>query len=112
MNTQNRRTGILIGVFALGIGLSGCSFSASTGTTSVPSDQVSTLAEDALEEQVGQRPEIDCGSEDFPLEDGASRVCLLTDPASGTEYDAEVTLSDIEGTTYHVDVQVASSPNG
>lgn len=97
----------------LGLALTGCSFSFSAGATpsGVSSDKVSELAEDALEEQVGQRPDIDCGDEEFPLEDGATRTCLLTDPASGTEYDAEVTLSDVEGTTFHVGVEVATQAN-
>ena len=38
--------------------------------------------------------------------------CELTDPASGNVYDTTVTLSDVDGTKYHVDVQVAETPQG
>lgn len=93
------------------IALGGCSFSIGNAhPTSVGSSQVEGLAEDALEAQVGTRPSIDCGADDFALENGSSRTCVLTDPSSGTQYDADVTLSDVDGTEFHVDVEVATAP--
>ncbi|MFG6444068.1 DUF4333 domain-containing protein [Microbacterium sp. P07] len=99
----------------LTLALGGCSVNigtASTTPTTVESDQVAELAEDALEEQVGRRPDIDCGPDDFELENGASRTCTLTDPEDGKNYDADVELSDVAGTQFHVDVQVADVEQG
>jgi hypothetical protein len=109
MRTRHR---FLVGLAlsAVAVGLAGCSFSiGNANPTAVESSRVSELAEDALEQQVGARPDIDCGSDEFALEEGASRTCVLTDPASGTEYDAEVVLSDIDGSKFHVDVEVADT---
>ena len=43
--------------------------------------------------------------------DGTEVDCLLTDPASGSEFDMTATLSDIKGTKYTLNVQVADAPN-
>jgi hypothetical protein len=97
------------------LALGGCSIdigTSNTTPTTVSSDEVAEVAEEALEAQVGRRPEIDCGAEEFALEDGASRTCTLTDPDTGTEYDADVELSDVAGTEFHVDVIVADEPQG
>lgn len=97
---------------ALPVGLAVASLAAcSFGTPTVPADDVAELAEDALEEQVGQRPEIDCGSEDIEVVDGDEVTCTLTDPATGSEFDAVVTFSGVDGTDYKIDVQVADTPN-
>jgi hypothetical protein len=95
--------------------LTGC-FSVTPGGPTISPDQVASAAEDALEAQVGSRPEMDCGTSDIALEEGAVVDCVLTDPATGDEYDATVTLSQIEidgdQADYHVSVQVADQPRG
>lgn len=85
--------------------LAGCvtSFTASA-------DVVATTAEDALEQSVGSRPDIDCGTEDFEVKENESRTCTLTDPANGDQYDAEVTIVDVNGAEFSVNVQVADAP--
>ncbi|MFF7291514.1 hypothetical protein ACFY9N_03175 [Microbacterium sp. NPDC008134] len=92
----------------LATALTGCTFSASA--TASP-DEIASLAEDALEAEVGQRPEIDCGDDSIPLEQGSVVSCLLTDPSTGSEFDADVTLSKVDGTNVTVSVQVADTPN-
>jgi len=92
----------------LATALTGCTFSASA--TASP-DDIATLAEDALEAEIGQRPEIDCGEDSIPLEEDSVVPCLLTDPASGAEFDADVTLTKVDGTNVTVSVQVADAPN-
>jgi hypothetical protein len=87
--------------------LAACSF----GTPTVPADDLATLAEDALEEQVGQRPEIDCGDEDVEVVEGESVTCLLTDTTTGSEMDTTVTFETVDGTDYSIDVQVADAVN-
>lgn len=90
--------------------LAGCSFSASASLT-VPASDIEDTAAGALEEQVGTRPDLDCGDERVKLIDDTTVDCTLTDPSSGSEYDAVVTISDVEGTKYHVAVQVADTAN-
>lgn len=92
----------------LATALTGCTFSASA--TASP-EEIATLAEDALEAEIGQRPEIDCGEDSISLEEGSVVPCLLTDPATGSEFDADVTLSKVDGTNVTVSVQVADTPN-
>lgn len=92
----------------LATALTGCTFSASA--TASP-DDIATLAEDALEGEIGQRPEIDCGDDSIPLKEDSVVPCLLTDPASGAEFDADVTLTKVDGTNVTVSVQVADAPN-
>ena len=90
-------------------GLAGCSASASASLT-VSADQLARTAEDALESEVGARPEIDCGDEQIRLKNGEEADCILTDPTTGTQFDADVTISEVEGTDYVVNVQVAETP--
>jgi hypothetical protein len=87
--------------------LSGCV----GGTLTASADLVASTAEDALEQSVGTRPAIDCGTEDFPIVNDTKRTCLLTDPTSGLEYDATVTIIKVDGANFSVDVQVADAPN-
>lgn len=92
--------------------LAGCSFSASASASlTVPASDIEDTAAGALEEQVGTRPDLDCGDERVKLIDDTTIDCTLTDPSSGSEYDAVVTISDVEGTKYHVAVQVADTAN-
>ena len=96
-------------LLAAALTLAGCTASANL---TVPADQVAELAADALEAQLGQRPDIDCGDDDIALVDGEEVDCLLTDPETETEYDTVVTIEDVDGTKFSVDVQVADEPNG
>jgi hypothetical protein len=97
-------------VLALPVGLAVASLAAcSFGTPTVPADDLADLAEDALEEEVGQRPEIDCGSEDIEVVEGDEVTCVLTDPATGSEYDTVVSFTGVDGTEYDIDVQVADT---
>lgn len=99
----------LTGLALASVALTACSVS--VAPTADP-DDIAALAEDALEQQVGLRPVIDCGSESIPLEEGSTVPCLLTDPNTGSEFDTEVTLSEVDGTNISVSVQVAEEPNG
>lgn len=90
-------------------GIAACSASVSANLT-VPAAQVADTAEDALEEEIGRRPEIDCGSKQIALTDGEQVACVLTDPETGSLFDADVTISGVDGTDYIVTVQVADTP--
>jgi hypothetical protein len=87
--------------------LAGCTASASL---TVPADSVATEAANALEAQIGTLPEIDCGDDAVKLINGTVVDCILTDPATGSQYDAPVTISGVDGLKYKVNVQVAETP--
>lgn len=103
------RTPLLVGVplAAALLLLAGCTF---TTTHSAPADEIASLAEDALEQQVGARPDIDCGADSIPLVEGSVIDCVLTDPETGDVLDAAVTLSTVEGSHLTVSVKVAADP--
>ena len=54
----------------------------------------------ALQEEVGadEPPGLDCGDGQVDLVPGTVVDCVLTDPASGTQYDAQVTITRAEVT--------------
>ena len=83
--------------------LSACTAS---GYLLISPDQVATAAENALEAQVGSRPDIDCGTDDVKLVNGTKVDCILTDPSTGERFNAPVTISEVAGTDYKVSVQV------
>lgn len=93
--------------------LAGCSVSASANLT-VPASQLASEAAAVLQEQVGspQAPEIDCGDDQIDLVEGTTVDCVLTDPVSGTEYDTEIVVTEVDGTDYSFDTQVADTPRG
>jgi hypothetical protein len=94
---------VLAGAGAL-LALTGCSM----GTPSVPAADIADLAAGALEEEVGERPdEMDCGSEDVELVEGATVECTLTH--GGESLPATVTITSVEGNDYSIDVQVAEA---
>jgi hypothetical protein len=88
--------------------LAGCTPAALTASA----EDIADLAEGALEEEVGSRPEIDCGTGQIALKVGLVVDCTLTDPVSGTQFDAPVTIETIEGTDYTIGVQVGDAPIG
>ncbi len=99
----------------LGLGLAGVTLLLSACTVSVnrtvTPGQVADIAADALEAQVGERPEMDCGDETIDLVDGTSVLCALTDPGTGSVYDAIVRLKHEAGASdFTVSVEVASAP--
>lgn len=99
----------VIGLGAAGLALlSGCSVSANLTASA---DSVAAVAEDALEETVGMRPQIDCGNESIDLVEGNTVLCVLTDPSSGSEYDTTVTITEVSGSSYSVGVEVADTAN-
>ena len=92
---------------ALALSLSACTISASL--TAAP-EKVATAASDALQQSVGVRPEMNCGADSIELKEGHSVVCELTDPNTGTKFDTMVTLVDVQGQSFSVDVEVGTTP--
>lgn len=92
--------------------LAGCVFSPGVSTApTVPPEDIETLAADELEATVGIRPTIDCGDDEIPVKVNTSVTCLLVDPSAGLEYDTVITFTEVTGTDYVVDIQVADVPN-
>jgi hypothetical protein len=92
--------------------LSGCVFSVGVNNAlKVAPEEIELLAADELEAQVGVRPTIDCGDDDIPVEADTSVTCLLVDPGTGLEFDTVITFTEVEGTNYAFDIQVADVPN-
>ncbi|MFD1858904.1 DUF4333 domain-containing protein [Aeromicrobium camelliae] len=103
------RTARSLSALVLMLSLSACSISVNAGSTTEPADKVAGVAMDALESEVGQRPdELDCGDDDITIEDGTEVDCVLTH--QGVSFDATVTIDDVEGSDYTVNVQVADTP--
>lgn len=99
---------VLIGAIAVGV-MTGCSANVSANPT-VPANDIAETAADALEEQVGVRPDMDCGQDQVDLVDGTVVDCILTDPTTESTFDAPVTVSEVNGTDYTVSVEVADTP--
>ncbi len=77
----------------------------------IPADRLATAAEDSLEEQMGTRPEIDCGT-GINIMIYADRViyCDLTDPTTGSVYTVTNTITGIDGNQFTFDIAVDETP--
>ncbi|WP_100449190.1 DUF4333 domain-containing protein [Glycomyces xiaoerkulensis] len=92
---------------AAAMALSACT--AEAGRT-ISADSIADAAADALEEQIGTRPDVDCGDDAVIPSEGKEVDCVLTDPETGDEYDTTVTFAGEDGGEWNFDVQVASEP--
>lgn len=90
------------------IGLSACT--AEAGPT-VPGEDLAELAEDALEQETGARPEMDCGDDSIIITKDKEVDCTATSTETGNEYDATVTFTNVDGGEYSISVVVAETPN-
>ena len=99
-----RRRALLVAAPLLSLGLTGCG-----GT--VDAGDVATAAEDALEEQVGARPDIVC-PDDLEAEVGAETRCTLTAGDDPAEYGVTVTVTAVDGGDAEFDVVVDEAPRG
>jgi hypothetical protein len=94
----------LLPVLAVGalLALGGCA-----GDTLSAAD-VASAAEDALEDEVGSRPDISCPDE-LPMEEGATTRCTLTAGDDDARYGVTVTVIGA-GDDLNVKVQVDDAP--
>ena len=106
---MKRTLSTFVAIVATSFFVAGCSASANL---TAPPSSIEEQAAAALQDQVGapEPPAMDCGDEDIDLVEGTVVDCVLTDPDSGTEYDSTVTLSDVDGTDFHISVEVAQEP--
>jgi hypothetical protein len=90
---------------ALAFGLAAC------GTPTLSADDVAKGAEDALEKQVGQRPDVTC-PDDVEAKVGNETRCTLTGGDDPTEYGVTVTVTSVDGNNATFDVVVDDEPLG
>jgi hypothetical protein len=98
-----RRPVLLALLPVLAVGLSGC------GTPTVAAATVATAAEDALQQQVGTRPEITC-PHDLAAKVGATTRCTLTAQGLDGTYGVTVTVRSLTSGKAHFDVKVDDQP--
>jgi hypothetical protein len=84
---------------------------AACGAGTLSADEIATKAEDALEEQVGARPEITC-PEDIDAEVGAETECTLTAGGNPTEYGVNITVTEVDGDAATFGIRVDEEPKG
>ncbi|WP_430591997.1 DUF4333 domain-containing protein [Humidisolicoccus flavus] len=87
--------------------LAACNFSANL---TVSPETLEQQAFDALEAEYGTTPALDCGNDQIDLVDGAVVECGLT--FEGAEYDALITISNVQGTSYNINVEVPGWDGG
>jgi len=87
----------------LAAGLAAC------GAGSLTADDVAQSAEDALEAQVGLRPDVAC-PDDLDAEVGAETRCTLSVEGDEQEYGVTVTITSVDDGTADFDVQVDEEP--
>jgi hypothetical protein len=93
----------LLAVPILLFGLAACSANV------LAAESTAEKAEDALEDQIGTRPDISC-PDDLEAEVGAETRCTLTAGEDPTEYGVTVTVTSVEGDTVNFDVEVDEEP--
>ena len=101
-----RRLPLLAAVPVLLAGLGACG-----GTGTLSAKEVATKAEDALEAQVGTRPDITC-PEDLDATVGAKTTCTLTAGDDPAEYGVTVTVTSVDGDSAKFDIKVDEQPKG
>ncbi len=80
----------------------------SCATSTISAEEVAEAAEDALEREVGARPEVACPDQ-LVEEEGATTRCTLTAPDDPTEYGVTVTVTRTDGDT-RIGVRVDDEP--
>lgn len=92
--------------------LAGCTFSVGRDTApTVAASEIEDAAAGVLEHQSGVRPDIDCGADPIPVEEGRTITCLLVDPVAGLEFDVVMTFIDVALPHYAFDIVVADTAN-
>jgi hypothetical protein len=97
-----RRAAVVLPVLVL---VAGC------GSGTVSKGDVAKAAEDSLEQQVGQRPDVSC-PKDLDAKVGATARCTLTADGLDGTYGVTVTVTKVEDDQARFDVQVDSEPQG
>ena len=100
----HRRLVRLVAHSPLSLGLAACA-------GALPAEDVAARAEQALEEQVGVRPEITC-PEDLAEEVGAETRCTWTAGDDPTEYGLTITVTAVDGDGAEFEIELDRQPEG
>ena len=100
-----RRTALLALLPVIAVTTAGC------GPSVVPAREVATAAEQALEKQVGTRPNISC-PHDLEAKVGATTRCTLTADGLDGTYGVTVRVRSVQGGKANFDVTVDAQPEG
>jgi len=94
----------------LALGLAGCSFNANL---TVSASKIADTAATALQDELGgEKAEIDCGDGQIDVVVDAEVECTYTDPETGEDYDAIVTITKVDGTDFSINASVPDLPVG
>jgi phage tail sheath gpL-like len=88
-----------------------CMVGGCTVKQTLSADEVAKSAEDALEKQVGQRPDITC-PDDVEAKVGNKTRCTLTAKGLDGTYGVTVTIKSVKNGTANFDVLVDDKPQG
>lgn len=103
--TAIRTTTITLGV-VLALGLAGCTASANL---TVPAEKVAELAAQALGKQWQTEPTVDCGDDSVDAVEGTEVECVASNPKSGLDYPATVTITKVDGAKFTIGVETGSA---
>lgn len=109
MNTPRR---VIIGATSLAVlALAGCSFNFSFGNSADP-EKVEAIVVEKLLEVVpdAQTPVVDCGSDSLAVEVGKTHICALSVPGTEPVYDVTLTITEVDGSDFLFDIEVAEEP--
>ena len=90
--------------------LAGCGL-IPTGSPSIDADDIADTAEDALKDEFDARYKVDCGDDEVALEEDEELDCTATNRSTDLEYDATVTITDVSGAKYEIEVELAEEAN-
>lgn len=79
------------------------------GADALSAQEVATSAEDALEQEVGSRPDITC-PDPLDKEEGATTRCTLSAGDDPVEYGVTVTVTSVGDDDAQMDVAVDEEP--
>lgn len=82
-----------------------------TGPAIIDADHIADTAADALRDEFDARYRVECGDEDVELTKDTQIVCTALNRTTQLEYDATVTITDVTGTRYEIEVQLANVAN-
>lgn len=96
-----RRLALIPAAVAVLATLSGCSFVVGLDRApTVPADELAARAAAELQAPGGELPQMDCGDEPVPVEVDGTVDCVVTDPATGLEYDVLLTFESLVDDEY------------
>lgn len=96
-----------IAVFGAAVlALTGCTFQANPV---ISASQLEKLAVQALAEQWDAEPTVDCGKENVDLLEGTAVDCVAHNPNSALDYPATVTITEVKGSKYSIDVALGAA---